>query len=247
MARKRKGKRIKEMIVKVKPKKSIKLSDEEIDKQLSSMVDDFLMILSVRYDNNIINILNSIHDNLSLRRYAHSLGVAVEALMYARLIGYSETNAIIAGLLHDYCKEWGKKRSIEYIKVHNPGAETIAHKIGVHAYTASLVAKYEFGITDYQILSAIRYHTFPTPNMTNLDKILYIADYTDMTRTLFDYGSDPNWTILMTILRDYESNFQLKVTSAIHYHLEELKSSGDMDNYVRLLEAYDYQMNLVNN
>lgn len=244
----RKKKRIKEIIVKVRPKDPIKLSDEEIDAKIFEMANDFLSELRPYLNNPLTaSIINHIYNSLRIRKYGHSLGVAVEALKISRLINYPEYDAVIAGLLHDYCKEWGRKKCIEYIKSHDPGMESIAHTVGVHGYTASLVAKYDFGITDLEILSAIRYHTMPTPNMTLLDKIIYIADYLDQTRTLFDYDTDKNWNKLMLILRDWDDvDLQLKVTSAIHYQLEELKSSGDMDKYFRLLEVYDYQMNIYN-
>ena len=39
------------------------------------------------------------------------------------------------------------------------------------------LAEKEAGITDPEILDAIRYHTSGRPGMTLLDKVIYVADY----------------------------------------------------------------------
>ena len=44
------------------------------------------------------------------------------------------------------------------------------------------LAQYKYGITDYYILDAIRYHTTGRPNMTKLDKIIFTADYIEPNR-----------------------------------------------------------------
>ena len=44
------------------------------------------------------------------------------------------------------------------------------------------VACMDFGVTDNEILDAITYHTTGRPDMTRLDKIVYVADKTEQTR-----------------------------------------------------------------
>lgn len=44
------------------------------------------------------------------------------------------------------------------------------------------IAKYEFGIEDEDILSAIRYHTTAKPGMNILEKIIYVADVIEVGR-----------------------------------------------------------------
>ncbi|GAA3321628.1 hypothetical protein GCM10020331_038240 [Ectobacillus funiculus] len=45
--------------------------------------------------------------------------------------------------------------------------------------------KKEVGITDYEILQAITYHTSGHENMTLLDTIIYVADYIEPGRKFF--------------------------------------------------------------
>ena len=51
-----------------------------------------------------------------------------------------------------------------------------------HSFLGAEVAKRDFGVTDQQILDAIAYHTTGRPNMTRLEKIVYVADKTEDTR-----------------------------------------------------------------
>ena len=52
----------------------------------------------------------------------------------------------------------------------------------VHSFLGAEVARRDFGVTDQQILDAIAYHTTGRPNMTRLDKIVYVADKTEDSR-----------------------------------------------------------------
>ena len=52
----------------------------------------------------------------------------------------------------------------------------------VHSFLGAEVAKRDFGVTDEDTLNAIAYHTTGRPNMSRLEKIVYIADKTEDTR-----------------------------------------------------------------
>ncbi len=51
-----------------------------------------------------------------------------------------------------------------------------------HAPVGAYLAEKEAGITDPEILDAIRYHTSGRPGMTLLDKVIYVADYIEPGR-----------------------------------------------------------------
>ncbi|BCE15522.1 hypothetical protein RSC3_02878 [Bacillus paralicheniformis] len=51
-----------------------------------------------------------------------------------------------------------------------------------HAPAGAALVKTEVGITDEDILSAIRFHTSGRPNMTLLEKVIYVADYIEPGR-----------------------------------------------------------------
>ena len=55
-----------------------------------------------------------------------------------------------------------------------------------HPFLGAEVAKREYGVEDEEILEAIRWHTTGKPDMTVLDKIIFIADYIEPNRKKFD-------------------------------------------------------------
>ena len=60
------------------------------------------------------------------------------------------------------------------IEYENPGL--LHGKLGAH------FAKTKYGINDPDVLGAITYHTTGKPDMTTLEKIIYIADYIEPNR-----------------------------------------------------------------
>ena len=56
------------------------------------------------------------------------------------------------------------------------------HPFLLHAKLGAYVAKEKYNVTDENILSAITWHTTGKPEMTLLEKIVYIADYIEPKR-----------------------------------------------------------------
>lgn len=111
---------------------------------------------------------------LDEKRYNHSISVADEAVRLANRYGYDKDKAYLAGLVHDCAK------CIPYNDAIKSGCEldreTLACPGVVHAPVGAFIAEREYGITDIEILDAIRYHTVAREKMTLLDKIIYLAD-----------------------------------------------------------------------
>ncbi len=126
---------------------------------------------------------------LTPERYAHSLGVMETAVDLAKIYGADVEKAKIAGLLHDCAKNlddvYGRCRDLEVdldeFEMKSPPL--------VHAKLGAEIAKIEFGITDSEILEAIRWHTIGKENMTLLEKIVFVADLTEPGRTYPDAGA----------------------------------------------------------
>ena len=123
-------------------------------------------------------------ERLDEHRYIHSLGVADSAKELALRFGGDEKKAYLAGLLHDITKNETNERQLKLfesdgiilnqVEKNNP-------KLW-HAMTAPVYIKNKLGITDAEILSAVRYHTTGKAGMTLLEKIVYIADYISAER-----------------------------------------------------------------
>ena len=116
-------------------------------------------------------------ENLDSERYEHSLGVAECAKELAEKFGLDSEKAYLCGLIHDCAKCFSDedlKNSICDCKDLCDG-ELINPKT-YHAPAGAILAKQELGICDDEILSATRWHTLGKVEMTDFEKIIFIAD-----------------------------------------------------------------------
>lgn len=133
-------------------------------------------------------IIGKIKPILKESRFRHSLGVAKEITELAALYGCDIRRAEVAGLLHDATKNFPDEWHLSYMKENGfePDEEFLRSPQLFHAVTGSFYARNEFGIEDEGIISAIRYHTTAKPDMTLLETLLYVSDFTEPTRTYDD-------------------------------------------------------------
>lgn len=116
--------------------------------------------------------------NLSKKRAQHSLNVADAAVKLAKRYGGDPDKAYIAGLLHDVCKEMPVEKQRELVSrctLDVSEAERNAQPL-FHSIAGSVFIQEKFGITDPEIIRAIRYHTVACGNMDKLSQIIYLAD-----------------------------------------------------------------------
>lgn len=132
----------------------------------------------------IRDIKKELEDILDSKRYEHTLGVAYTAACLAMRYDYNMEKAYIAGLLHDCAKCMSNKDKIEYCEKHDLPITAVEHDNPslLHAKVGAEMSKRKFDIEDPEIYQAIFYHTTGHPNMTLLDKIIYIADYMEPHR-----------------------------------------------------------------
>lgn len=125
-----------------------------------------------------------VKEALSDDRYEHTLGVMYTAESLAMRYGADMTKAAVAGLLHDCAKcipnaqklKMCRKNGIEITAMEEKNPSLLHAKLG--AYLAESV----YGVTDPEILSAIRCHTTGKADMSLLDMIVYMADYIEPNR-----------------------------------------------------------------
>lgn len=125
----------------------------------------------------IDEILKWLKNNLSEERYVHTLGTAECARELAKNYNLNEEKAYAAGLLHDCAKCFTTEKLLEIIheNLDVEESEMLNYKT-LHAPVSAYIAEKEFGVTDKEILSAIRWHTLGKMNMTDFEKIIFIAD-----------------------------------------------------------------------
>ena len=126
----------------------------------------------------IESILDWLKNNLTEKRYAHSIGTAECARNLAVKYSLEPEKAYLAGLLHDCAKCFSTEKLISLIEENIPEVDEIekSNKKTLHAPVSAYVAKQTFGVNDEEILSAIRWHTLGKLNMTDFEKIIFLAD-----------------------------------------------------------------------
>ena len=115
-------------------------------------------------------------DCLNEERYEHSLGVAECAEHLAEKFGLDKEKAYYTGLLHDCAKCMPETELLALLKTLNPVEGELCNPKTYHAPVGAYVAQKDFGVQDEEILSAIRWHTLGKINMTDFEKIIFLAD-----------------------------------------------------------------------
>ncbi|AAU24266.1 bis(5'-nucleosyl)-tetraphosphatase (symmetrical) YqeK [Bacillus licheniformis] len=127
--------------------------------------------------------LACVKEQLTEQRYIHTVGVMETAVKLAERFGADLKKAEIAAIFHDYAK-FRPKEEMKQIILDGGGPLEVLnfHHELWHAPAGAALVKTEVGITDEDILSAIRFHTSGRPNMTLLEKVVYVADYIEPGR-----------------------------------------------------------------
>ncbi|MFD2369758.1 bis(5'-nucleosyl)-tetraphosphatase (symmetrical) YqeK [Brevibacillus sp. GCM10020057] len=128
-------------------------------------------------------LLARVRAQMHEKRYTHTLGVAESARKLAVRYGADPDKAELAGCLHDYCKCWPVDKMFEILVRHDMPTELLeGEKELWHAFAGAIVIQSDLGITDPEILQAVRYHTTGRAGMTLLEKVVCVADYIEPNR-----------------------------------------------------------------
>lgn len=132
----------------------------------------------------IKDIKKELEHDLDSKRYEHTLGVAYTAACLAMRYGYDMEKAYITGLLHDCAKCMSNKDKLEYCEKYDIPVTKVEHENPslLHAKVGAEMSRRKYDIKDSEIYQAIMYHTTGHPQMTLLDKIIYISDYMEPHR-----------------------------------------------------------------
>ena len=129
-----------------------------------------------------------LQNRLTTKRYNHSLCVADEAVRLAEKYGGDKEKAYLAGLLHDITKNSTEQEHLHIFQefgIMLNDIEKNAEKLW-HAMSGAAYIEHVLGIKDYEIITAVRYHTTARAEMSQLEKLLYLADFTSADRDYDD-------------------------------------------------------------
>ena len=136
------------------------------------------------------SLYGDVAGRMSPKRFAHTAAVADMVARLSELYCPKKKDMLTAAaLLHDLTKEWDKATHEAFILSHGESiteTERLAPKTH-HARTAVLLIPEQYpDFSDEELLSCVRYHTTGRADMTLEEKLVYLADYIDDTRTFPD-------------------------------------------------------------
>lgn len=173
-------------------------------------------------------------------RFEHTMGVMYTCGALAMRYDYDLEKAMLAGLLHDCAKCMPNAKKLKMAEKHGLEISELERKnpFMLHAKLGAFLAKKKYDVEDEEILDAIRWHTTGRPQMTLLDKIVYVADYIEPKRDKAPH------------LSEIRKKAFLDLDQALLQILEDtLGYLGDSSDHVDSMTkmTYDYYINQKNN
>ncbi|MBQ9140469.1 MAG: bis(5'-nucleosyl)-tetraphosphatase (symmetrical) YqeK [Lachnospiraceae bacterium] len=159
------------------------------------------------------------------KRYEHTLGVAYTAAALAMRYDVDIEAAIVAGLLHDCAKCLSDEKKLSICEKHHLNVSDVERKNPslLHAKVGGFLAMEEYHIEDIDIINAILNHTTGRPGMSELEKIIFIADYMEPGRK-----NAPNLTLIRKLVYLDLDKALLKILEDTLAYLKESKQEVDL-------------------
>ncbi len=132
----------------------------------------------------INKIRKSMEKCLDNKRFEHTLGVAYTAAALAMCNDVDTEAAIVAGLLHDCAKCLSNEKKLSMCEKRNMKVSDVERRNPslLHAKVGSIIAMEEYHVEDIDIINAIMNHTTGRPDMSLLEKIIFVSDYMEPGR-----------------------------------------------------------------
>ncbi|OEF96256.1 bis(5'-nucleosyl)-tetraphosphatase (symmetrical) YqeK [Desulfuribacillus alkaliarsenatis] len=126
-------------------------------------------------------LLSEVSKALSFQRFEHTKRVIVVAKDLAKHYNQSIEKVMLAALFHDYAKELPKEKMRNILTDHGrKDILAMAPAIWHAPVGAYLVQSYPFG---KEIFDAVCYHTTGRKMMSDIEKIIFLADYIEPSRS----------------------------------------------------------------
>ncbi len=118
------------------------------------------------------------------KRFLHVVSVCEDACRMAEIFRLDKNTLLTAALLHDCTKPLEYSEHLAVCKKYSLPLTEHDLKSGevLHAKTGALTAKYVFGEND-EVYSLIYNHSTGKADMTTAEKIIFLSDFIEKTRT----------------------------------------------------------------
>lgn len=128
-------------------------------------------------------LIDAVSSQMPAKRWEHTQGVMETAVILAGRFGADPVKAELAAILHDVAKYWPVQKLHQMMVDHKLSEELLHYDKQLwHAEVGAFVAEQAYGVSDVEVLDAIRYHTSGRIGMTLLDKVVCLADYMEPGR-----------------------------------------------------------------
>ena len=171
--------------------------------------------------------IQSTKEFLTEKRYRHTAFTVAEAMILARRAGADPEKAFTAAALHDIAKKFSDEQLAAFGFVRDSEMPDPV----VHAFAGAYLAEKCFGVTDPEILDAIRYHTTGRPAMTQLEKVIYTADCVEKSRA---------YEGVRGFRRAVEHSFERGFVACLKGTMELLERENRMAVSKQAAQAYEY-------
>ena len=161
-----------------------------------------------------------LQQSLKPKRYEHSVRVYETALKMAEHFHTDVKKVAIAALIHDCGRQISKEQSVAKARELGIPVDLVeeSQPILLHAKLGVYYAVHKYGVSpdDREVLNAIRYHSTGTADMTDIAKIVFLAD-------LIEPGRDFEGVeeIREASFRDLDRGMLLSYDNTIRYLLED--------------------------
>ena len=168
---------------------------------------------------------------LDKRRIPHVQGCEEAAVKLSARWGENPEVAAAAAILHDCTKNKTEREQMDLLLQYGITCDDALLAVPqlYHALTGAAVARDVFSMPE-AICSAIRWHTTGKPDMTLLEKIIYLADYIEPTRNFPGLGP-----LRQCAFEDLDTAVALGLSMT----MDEVRSKG-REPYYLTKQAYEF-------
>ena len=138
----------------------------------------------------INDLRNDVSSRMSEKRFKHTAEVEKMAVRLADIYAPDKKDILrVSALLHDVTKEFSTEKQLQICEEFGiiTTKQDILTPKTLHAKTAAqLIPVLYPQFADDEVISAVRWHTTGRADMTICEKLIYLADYIDESRTFDD-------------------------------------------------------------
>lgn len=165
-----------------------------------------------------------IENHLTEKRIRHTANVICTALKKVKELNLDREKVYLSALLHD-CAKYLNKEDYKDFKL-----DKLVPLPVEHAFLGAYIVEKVLKVKDKDIIEAVKYHTSGKANMTELQKLIFVADMIEKDR---DYEG------VETLRELYYKDFSLCFTTCLSEEVLHLKNKNSYI-FVETLNAYDY-------